>query len=478
MTAIRKHFKDFIAVIGLILIAGGVSAYILSNQRMRFPIIQDKPFVLKAEFQTAQAVIAGQGQTVRVSGVRIGDIGAVELKDGRAIVRMDIDRKYEDMVHTDATALLRPKTGLKDMFIQLDPGTDDAPVAKENWTIPVDSTQPDVNPDEILSVAGRRHARLPAAADLRRRPRPEGPQRRPARPVPPLRADAPRPRRRQRRDRRAAHEPAAADHLAQRAQRRAGQPRRRPRRPRDGLLGRAALVRLRGAEHLRRGGRAAEHAAQTTASLGQVQRFADVLGPTTERLRPAARALDPANQAVEPFAKEATPLLAKDIRPFVREARPLARDLRPASVQLADAAPGLTRTFKQLNNFFNLLAYNPNGREGPENAARQEGYLFWLAWAQHMAIQLFSTSDANGVFRPVTIAAPCATIEQTIKDQPELEFLVDAHAAAHRLPGLRHEVDEQSRPLTSRASSSWSSSRCPASGCCCSCGCPSAARCR
>ena len=162
---------------------------------------------------------------------------------------------------------------------------------------------------------------------------------------------------------------------------------------------------------------------QTTSSLGQVQRFADVLGPATQRLRPAARALDPANQAVEPFAKEATPLLAKDIRPFVREARPLARDLRPASVQLADAAPGLTRTFKQFNNFFNLLAYNPNGREGPENAARQEGYLFWLAWAQHQAIQLFSTSDANGVFRPVTIAAPCATLEQTIKDQPELEFL-------------------------------------------------------
>ena len=143
MIAIRKHFKDFIAVLGLILVAGGVSAYILSNQRMRFPLIEEKPYVLKAEFQTAQAVIAGQGQTVRVAGVRIGDIGAVELKDGRAIVRMDIDHKYKGMVHTDATALLRPKTGLKDMFIQLDPGSDGAPVAKENWTIPVDSTSPD-----------------------------------------------------------------------------------------------------------------------------------------------------------------------------------------------------------------------------------------------------------------------------------------------------------------------------------------------
>ena len=60
---------------------------------MRFPFIEEKPFELKAEFQTAQAVIAGQGQTVRVAGVRIGDIGDVKLKDGRAIVRMDIDRE-------------------------------------------------------------------------------------------------------------------------------------------------------------------------------------------------------------------------------------------------------------------------------------------------------------------------------------------------------------------------------------------------
>jgi phospholipid/cholesterol/gamma-HCH transport system substrate-binding protein len=119
-TAIRKHFKDFVAVLALVLISGGVAVYILGKQRMRFPFVQPKPFVLNAEFSTAQAVIAGQGQTVRVSGVRIGDIGDVQLKDGRAIVRMDIDHQYEHMIHTDATALLRPKTGLKDMFIQLD----------------------------------------------------------------------------------------------------------------------------------------------------------------------------------------------------------------------------------------------------------------------------------------------------------------------------------------------------------------------
>jgi phospholipid/cholesterol/gamma-HCH transport system substrate-binding protein len=423
VTAIRKHLKDFLAVVGLILIAGGVSVYILSNQRLRFPIVEDKPYVLKAEFQTAQAVIAGQGQTVRVSGVRIGDIGAVELENGRAIVRMDIDREYADMIHTDATALLRPKTGLKDMFIQLDPGTEDAPVAKENWTIPVEATSPDVNPDEILSTLDtdtRDYLRLlisDAGRGLQGR---SGDLRDLFRRFEPTHRDLARV------NGAIAERRANLRRLITSLNQLNGELARHGKDVTSLVSASSAVMRSFASEEQNISAAVSELPStlqQTTASLGQVQRFADVLGPTVERLRPAARALDPANEAVRPFAEEATPLLAKDIRPFVREARPLVRDLRPASLQLADAAPGLTRSFKQLNNFFDLLAYNPNGREGPENAARQEGYLFWLAWAQHMAIQLFSTADANGVFRPVTLAAPCATLEQTIKDQPEIEFL-------------------------------------------------------
>ena len=152
MTAIKKNLGNFAAIIGLVLIAAGVSAYILHNQRMRFPFVQAKPYQLKAEFSTAQAVVAGQGQTVRVSGVRIGDIGGVDLKNGHAVIKMDLDPEYKDLVHTNATALLRPKTGLKDMFIDLQPGGGDAPVAKRGFTIPISATQPDVNPDEVLSV--------------------------------------------------------------------------------------------------------------------------------------------------------------------------------------------------------------------------------------------------------------------------------------------------------------------------------------
>ncbi len=63
-----------------------------------FPCIEEKPLTLVAELPDAQAVTPGQGQTVVVAGVRIGDIGSVELEDGRAVVEMQIDREHEGLV--------------------------------------------------------------------------------------------------------------------------------------------------------------------------------------------------------------------------------------------------------------------------------------------------------------------------------------------------------------------------------------------
>ncbi|MDQ2676637.1 MAG: MlaD family protein, partial [Actinomycetota bacterium] len=122
MTAIRKSLRDFIAVLALVVIAAVTSYVILQQQRLRIPILEEKPFELKAEFETAQAVVPGQGQTLRVAGVRIGDVSKVELEDGRAVVTFDVDRKYLP-IYKDATLLMRPRTGLKDMFFALDPGT-------------------------------------------------------------------------------------------------------------------------------------------------------------------------------------------------------------------------------------------------------------------------------------------------------------------------------------------------------------------
>ena len=81
---------------------------------------------------------------------------------------MKIQRKYTP-IYKDATVLLRPKTGLKDMVVELDPGTQHGGRGCPTGdTIPVAQTLPDVNLDEILASLDARHARLPAAAARRR----------------------------------------------------------------------------------------------------------------------------------------------------------------------------------------------------------------------------------------------------------------------------------------------------------------------
>ena len=105
---------------------------------------------INVELDTAQAVTPGQGQTVQVAGVKIGDIADVSLRNGRAVVGLDIKRKYETLIRRDATALLRPRTGLKDMYVQVFPGKDRKPV-KAGFTIPIRSSLTDVNLDEILA---------------------------------------------------------------------------------------------------------------------------------------------------------------------------------------------------------------------------------------------------------------------------------------------------------------------------------------
>ena len=154
MTAIRKHLVDFAAIIALIVVAFGVAAVILANQRLALPAWV--PFVgedfveVDAELSSAQAVTPGQGQTVNVAGVEVGEISRVRLEDGKAIVTLKL-RKGAVPVYKDATVLLRPKTGLKDMVAELTPGTPDAGALPHGERIPISQTQPDVNLDEILA---------------------------------------------------------------------------------------------------------------------------------------------------------------------------------------------------------------------------------------------------------------------------------------------------------------------------------------
>src|SRR5918999_5032306 len=400
MTAIRKNLADFLAIVGVVVLGLAIGAYILANQRLRFPLVEEPFYTVKAELPDAQAVTPGQGQTVVVAGVRVGDIGAVELQ---------LEPQYEGLIRDDASALLRAKTGTKDMFLEVDPG--DGQPLEQDERIQVSNTLPDIDPDEFLAaldgdtrnylkllISGAGKGLEGRGTDLREVMRRLGP----------LHKD-----------------------LA-RVSRAVAERRHNMRRlvNRYGLLmtelGKADrdITRLVRASNATLGAFADEDQNisamvsklpgtlnEAATTLGKVDRLADQMGPTFESLRPPFRKLDEANAAVRPFVTEAAPILQKQVRPFVRAAKPFQRNLGAASKRLAKAGPDLTQAFLGLNRLFNIGAYNPGGTEGISEGcetsgtctraerARNEGYLYWLAWVGQNTVSLFSSADALGPIR-------------------------------------------------------------------------------
>lgn len=418
---IRKNLGPFIAIIALVVIAIVVGGYILHNQRLRFPLVEESTMRINVELDNAQAVTPGQGQTAQVAGVQIGDIGQVSLKDGRAIVGLDIKPQFKDLIHRDATAELRPRTGLKDMYVQIQPGKEGPPV-KEGFTIPVAASLTDVDVDEILSQLDARtrdyltllvngageglHGRGNDVARLFKRYGPTV------------------------RDLSRVNQSLAQERVALRrvVTSVAKINRKLAQKPEDltRLVDTAATtLRAFASEQGNLRDAVTELAPtlqQATTTLNAVGPFADELGPTTRALIPAARQLETVNASLGPFAREATPIVRKKIRPFVRTARPLVRDLKPAAKGLATALPELNRDANVLNHFVNQLAHNTNGREAPDKAGRDEGYLFWLAWLTHQTANLQSSQDANGPLRPIFLTGTCATLQSLVSDSPLAEF--------------------------------------------------------
>jgi phospholipid/cholesterol/gamma-HCH transport system substrate-binding protein len=414
-TAIRKHVGDFMAVIGLVVIAAVVGGFVLHNQRLRFPFIQEKPFKVNVELASAQAVQAGQGQTVRVAGVRIGDIGKVKLRNGVAVVELDVDHKYKDLIRKDATALLRSKTGLRDMFVELDPGT--GKKLKEGDTIPLANTAPDVPPDEFLAgldgdtrayvqllISGGGKGLKGHGAQLRDALRRLGPIHRDLARVSGALAL------RRANLRRLVH---TYGQLTTELGRNGAQLTGLVRSGNQVLESMAAEDRNLAltVNKLPASLRATDRA------LTKTGRFADVLGPTLQALRPAFRQLPATNAAVIPLARQGEPILRTQVRPFARSLPTLLSRLGPASKNLSAAAPDLTKSLLELNRLFDIGAFNPNGAEGlggkslAEQRARQEGFLYWLAWTAQNGNSLFSTATANGPVRRIAFAGlDCGTL--------------------------------------------------------------------
>ena len=339
---IKKQARVFAAIIVLFVVAIGIAGYILSNQRFYLPawvpVVGTDFYEVEAELPTAQAVVPGQGQTVNVAGVKVGEVGEVKLEDGRAVVTMQIKDKYKP-IYKDATILLRPKTGLKDMILALDPGTREAGEVPEGGRVRRGQHAARREPRRGARRARRRHPRLPADPAERRRHgvprrRPEA-RRAAARRTCARRSSASSPPRATPSSitgllvKRRAQHPAASIHNFQRAgppqlgARTSSWPRSWTRPTRTSRRSREEEASLREALRLFPGA-----LSQTATTLATSNALANELGPTLEGLRPFARELAPGAARQRPFLRETTPIIRDQIRPFARDVA--ADGARPA----------------------------------------------------------------------------------------------------------------------------------------------------
>jgi phospholipid/cholesterol/gamma-HCH transport system substrate-binding protein len=403
--AIREHLRDFLAVVALAALAVAVAIAILVQQGVTFPGwvpgVGTDSFELQAEFESAQAVTPGQGQTVNIAGIRVGEVTGVEVEDGRAIVTMQVRNEYAPLIRADATLLPRPRTGLQDMTIEVDTGSPNVEPVEEGATIPLSQTESQVQPDEILATLdaetraylklllngageglGGRGTEL--SAGLRR--------------LEPFARDVARinsalAERRENLSRVIHNFRLLSEALAQNDEQLAQFVDSS-----NSVLGsfadqeaaiRASLRELPGA--LR----------NTLGALRSSDRFALELTPALRALRPAARAFGPAQEEIQPFFRRTRAPIRTQIRPFTREVRRPVRHLKGAADPLVKTTEGLRGGFTDLNRLLNMLAYNPPGGE--------EGYLFWLTWLNHNTNSLFLTQDATGPLRRGMILLSCQT---------------------------------------------------------------------
>jgi phospholipid/cholesterol/gamma-HCH transport system substrate-binding protein len=435
----RAHLRDVLAILGLVLAGLFAATVILINQRVSLPnwvpVIGTDFFHLEADFSTAQAVTPGQGQSVDIAGIKVGEISGVKLENGRAVVSMSIDNKYAPLIHDNASLLLRPKTGLNDMVVEVDPGSPSAPKMKEDTTVQLASTQPQVNPDEFLAsldadtqqflkllLANGAEALDPAQgrdvklSNALRRLDPF------ARDISKISGALA-----QRR-----LNIASSIHNFQLLSTELGN---RDQDLVDFVDSSNAVLASFAKEQASIRGAVQELPGtlkEAKGALTSANAFALQSGPALKKSIPGARATGAALRALRPFFQQTAGPIQNQIRPFTIQVHDPVQHVAQIGQGLGTATPGLRTGFTRLNDGLNALGYNPPGD--------QEGYLFFVPWLNHDLTATYTLQDAYGPIRRGLVQESCGTAqtaEQTLLAEPYLRLLyqLTGQPRAAKIPG-------------------------------------------
>jgi phospholipid/cholesterol/gamma-HCH transport system substrate-binding protein len=398
----RGRGKDTIAIAVLAVLGTAMMLGIFVEQKASLP--SWLPFIgesfdhITADFTTAQAVTPGQGQAVDIAGIQIGKVASVNLENGHAVVGMEIEPQYMQLIHPNAGALLRPKTNLNDMIVEIEPGSSSGHI-ENGANIPLSRTEANVQLDQFLDTLDgdtRQYLQLLLAGgaqgigghgrDL------SGAFRR-LQPFSHYLAQL---------NGAVAKRHVALAHvihdfsLLTTELGRHDSEIQRFVTSSDAALGNFANQQESIQAALR------EFPATlraTQAGLASSDRFSSAARPALYGLIPQAQALTPAFKATERLFRQTTAPIRDQIRPFTRQIRPVLTHANEGSGPLKKTVTGFGNSIGGLNAFLNELAYKPKGSK--------QSYLFYLPWLNHDLNADFNLQDAAGPVQRALVMINC-----------------------------------------------------------------------
>lgn len=423
----RGHRKDTIAIIVLAVAGIVMMLGIFVQQKAALP--SWLPFVgqefehISAEFSTAQAVTPGQGQSVDIAGIEIGKVSSVELEDGHAVVGMEIQPKYMELIHPNASFLLRPKTGLNDMIVEVEPGTGKKHI-EDGASFTLSQTEPNTNLDQFLSTLDgdtRQYIQLLVAGGA------QGIGGRGVQLGNALRRFQPFVHYTAKLNRAVAARHRALARVVHDFGLLTGELSHHDAEIKrfvtssDAALGNFANQQASIQEAFREFPstlRAAE------AGLASSNRFSNVAYPALTKLIPQAQALTPAFKATERLFGQTLAPIRDQIRPFTREVRPVLTHTKEAAGPFETSIRAFGDSLHGFNSFLNELAYKPKGSK--------QSYLFYLPWLNHDFNNAFNLQNGGGpMLRGLTlISCTGADLgygyaqEKNLKGHPYLKTLL------------------------------------------------------
>jgi phospholipid/cholesterol/gamma-HCH transport system substrate-binding protein len=134
------------SLVGIVLLA--IVSYFVFAKQLPFT----HHYTINATVQSSNLLVPGS--PVRIGGVDVGKVTSIgryhDTNLGR--VTMEIDDTSQE-IHTDSTVAIRPRLYLEgNFYVQLSPGTPDAPLLPDAGTIPLAHTSTPVQIDQVLDA--------------------------------------------------------------------------------------------------------------------------------------------------------------------------------------------------------------------------------------------------------------------------------------------------------------------------------------